>query len=173
MTGKRYDAKRIALSAVFVALMLVILYLSSFFPVMSLTLIAIAGILPAVLVEEYGVGTAALCYAGAAILALLLVPDRMNALLFVLLFGHYPIVKNLSERVKYKWITWAVKLAVANLLFWIIWFLFRFLFMEMVTEMLAWVWLLWIAFNVIFVLYDICLTKLMLLYRVRFSKRMR
>ena len=43
----RMDARRLALSAILVALMLVLLYLASFTPVLSLTLIAIAGLLPA------------------------------------------------------------------------------------------------------------------------------
>ena len=55
-------SKRLAMASVFTALIVVILYLSSFFPMMSLSMVAIAGVLPAVLVSEFGIGTAAMAY---------------------------------------------------------------------------------------------------------------
>lgn len=166
-------SKRLAMASVFTALIVVILYLSSFFPMLSLSMVAIAGVLPAVLVSEFGIGTAAMAYVASSVLALILVPDRMNSMLFVLLFGHYPIIKELSERVKQKWFTWCIKLLSANVLFVVVWILFKNMFASQISEYSGMLAFAWLGYNVIFVMYDICLKKLVLFYKIRIGNRMR
>ena len=169
----RMDARRLALSAILVALMLVLLYLASFTPVLSLTLIAIAGLLPAVIVVECGIGAAVTAYCAASVLALVLVPDKSSAILFALMFGHYPVVKNLIERIRVKWLGWCVKLAVANALFLVLYFVFKNIFLQMVPEIAQLIWVALIAFNIIFVLYDLCFSKLLLFYEYRIARHFR
>ena len=167
------DSRRIAMSAIFVALMIVLLYLSSIFPIMSLSIIAIAGVVSAILISEFGIASAVAAYVTTSVLAAILVPDKSNVVLFIMLFGIYPTIQNLAERVKLMWFTWAIKLVAANILFWITWFIFKTLFLSSVEEYMRFLWMLWIAYNVIFVMYDICLKKLVLFYKFRFARHMR
>ena len=52
MDGFMKKAKKLTVSAILTALSIVLLYLASVFPVLSLSLIAVAGLLPAVAVIE-------------------------------------------------------------------------------------------------------------------------
>lgn len=164
-------SKQMAAASVFTALMVVLVYLSALFPTMSLSIIAVAGVISAVIVSEFGLSAAVMAYICASVLSLLLVPDKSNALLFALMFGVYPIIQNLAERVKHKWFTWVIKIASANLIFAIVWFLFKNLFFTQTDKLMGICWLLWAAVNVIFVMYDICLKKLVIFYKIRFANR--
>ncbi len=166
-------AKRIAAASVFTALMVVLIYLSAFFPTMSMSIIALAGVVSAVLVSEYGLATAAMAYASASVLALILVPDKSNAVLFAIMFGIYPIIQNLIEHVKYKWLTWCTKITVANLMFFITWILFKKLFFTETEFVTAIGWVLLMGANAVFVMYDICLKKLVIFYKIRVANRIR
>ena len=166
-------AKRIAAASVFTALMVVLVYLSSLFPTMSMSIIAVAGVISAVLVSEYGLSTAAMAYASASVLALVLVPDKSNALLFALVFGIYPIIQNLVEHVKPKWLTWCIKIAVANLIFAVVWILFKTLFFAEPDFAAGMGLILLITANVVFVMYDVCLKKLVIFYKIRIVNRIR
>lgn len=170
---KKFDSKRFALSAVMTALMVVLVYLSSLFPVMSLSIVAIAGVLSAILVSECGVSYACLAYIAASALMLITAPDKSNAVLFVLLFGIYPIIAVFLERVKYKVFTRVLKLLTANVLFFIALMLFK-LFMFVETGNATGIfWFIWITYNVIFVMYDVCLKKLVIFYKIRIGKHIR
>ncbi|MEG2571197.1 MAG: hypothetical protein RSA70_07160, partial [Clostridia bacterium] len=109
-------AKKTALGAVLCAFTLVLLYLGSIFQVMSLSLIAIAGLLPTVLIIESGLGSGALMYVASSILAILLVPDKQVAILYIVLFGSYPFIKYGAERVKPMILTWLIKIVASNAL---------------------------------------------------------
>ena len=170
---KKFDSKSFALSAVMAALMVVLVYLSSLFPVMSLSIVAIAGVLSAILVSECGVSYACLAYISASALMLITAPDKSNAVLFVLLFGIYPIIAVILERVKHKMFTCVLKLLVANVLFFITLMFFRLLMFVEIGDKAGIFWFVWIVYNVIFVMYDVCLKKLVIFYRIRIGKHIR
>jgi len=165
-----FKAKQMAMSAIFVALMVILVYLSSFFPVMSLSIIAIAGVLSAIIVSEFGISAGAIAYVAASVLSFILVPDKSNAVLFILLFGCYPIVKIAAERVKRIWFTWLIKLVVANVLFIVVCFLFKTFFFTIEDSVAGFLPIVCIVFNVVFVMYDVCLKKLVIFYKIRIAK---
>ena len=88
----REQSQKIALCGVLCALAVVVLLLGGIFSlaVYCAPLLAIAVFLP--VLEEYGPGTAGVAYGAVSILALLLVPDRETALVYVF-FGWYPILR--------------------------------------------------------------------------------
>ncbi len=170
---KKFDSKAFALSAVMAALMVILVYLSSLFPVMSLSIVAITGVLSAILVSECGVLYACLAYVTASILMLLIVPDKANAVLFSILFGIYPIISSFLERVKHKWFTWLLKFFAANALFFITYLIFKMFMLVEAGERIGVLGFIWIVYNVIFVMYDICLKKLIVFYKIRIGKHIR
>lgn len=166
---KRDGARRVAFSALLAALSLVILYLSAVFPAGRLALVAVAGLLPAAAVIRFGIPSGAACFAASALLALLLLPDKGNALLYLLFFGYYPLVKSAAERMRRRVWEWAVKLLVFNGAFALLYFGFSALFVRTLPG--GWVpGLLWLAGNAVFVLYDIGFSGLIAQYQRRLGR---
>ena len=63
---------------------------------------ALAGLLMIMIVIEMGARWAWPTFAVVAILSVFFVPDKQAALLYVIFFGYYPILKALIERLKNK-----------------------------------------------------------------------
>ena len=75
---------------------------------------ALAGLLMIMIVIEMGARWAWPTFAVVAILSVFFVPDKQAALLYVIFFGYYPILKALIERLKNKIVQWVLKYAVFN-----------------------------------------------------------
>ena len=88
----RQQSRKVALCGVLCGLAVVVLLLGGLFSlaVYCAPLLAMAVLLP--VLEEYGPRTAGAAYGAVALLALLLVPDRETALVYVC-FGWYPILR--------------------------------------------------------------------------------
>jgi hypothetical protein len=163
--------RRLTLAALLTALSVALLFFAGLTPSGKLGLSAAAGLIPAVAVLREGVRTGFLCYAGTSILALMLLPSKLPALLYTILLGHYPMLKALIERLRKRSLEWLCKLALANALFFL---LRRFLWALLVPalpEALEAVWPYYLAGNVAFIAYDIGFSKLIDLYRSRTLKR--
>lgn len=160
------------------AVSVILLYLSSVMPTMRIGLVAIAGILPAFLVLRFGVSAGFISYAAASLLALLLLPNKLTALLYIILFGHYPMVKSLIERIRRLWLEWVLKLALFNVLLAILMALNSlFLDRSIIEGIFSFnmpVPVLYIALfaagNIVFVIYDIGFTGLIAVFIARFKK---
>lgn len=106
-------AKRLALCAILAALGVLILLLASAVRPIAVALAALAGLLPAIAVIQCSLWWSLGVYAVTGGLALLLVPDKGPAVLYLLFFGFYPVVKSLLERIPNAVLCWAAKLAAA------------------------------------------------------------
>ena len=106
-------SKQIALCGLLCALAVTMLLLGGILGIGMFAgpILAMAVLLP--ILEEYGAKTAAAAYGAAAILALLLVPDRETALVFAF-FGWYPLLRPRLDRVHSCPVRLLVKLAVCN-----------------------------------------------------------
>lgn len=121
MRGSR-GVYRVALTAVLAAVSLILLYLSTLLPTGRMGIVALAGLTPAAAVVSSGVGAGVLCYAGTGILALILLPDKGGALLYLLFFGLYPIVKYAVERLRRLPLELFLKLVFFNGVLTVFWF---------------------------------------------------
>ncbi len=159
----------ITLSALMAALSVSFMYVGNILPTGRLGIIAVASLFVTAAVIEAGLSAGVFVYAGSGLLAALILPDKSSALLFGLFFGYYPLVKSLAERIGKIVLTWAVKLTVFNAAFAVVWFLFRKLLFDADTFTVNTL----VAFalgNLVFVVYDLGLTKLISFYIVRISK---
>ena len=172
MEGKRYagGAGRIALGAVFSALGLLLLYAASVTPSGQLGMTAAAGIFPAAALIS-GEGPAGwLCFAATGILAFFLIPDKGCALLYLIFFGFYPVLKHYIEKLKKLPLEWFFKLVVCNGVLAVFWFLLRAVLLKQLPAVFDSLWLFWIAGNLSFVLYDLGFSRLMSFYLVRIHR---
>ncbi|MGI6497686.1 MAG: hypothetical protein ACOX0U_02395 [Oscillospiraceae bacterium] len=94
------------------------------------------------------------------LLALLFLPAKECVLLYALLFGHYPMLKSLIERLRKPVLEWCCKLALFNGLLSILYFVFRMLFLSAIPEAWAQTAIIYVGGNIAFVLYDICFSQL-------------
>lgn len=168
----RLKTLRVTLPALLAALSLILLYLSALLPSGRWGAVAAVGLLPAAAVISVGLWGGFACYAVVCLLGFLLVPNRLNMLLYALLFGLYPMVKSLLERSKRRWVGVLGKLAFFNGILTLFLWLFSALFVPALPEIARnRYWLVYLAGNGIFFLYDFGFTKLIALYLARVGSR--
>jgi hypothetical protein len=105
---------RAALGGMVSALCLLLIFLAGLIPPLAMTLPLIAGMLLVLVVKEVSMSWAFLTYLSVSALSLLVCYDKEAPLIFIMLFGHYPLLKQLLERVKLKPVVLILKLAVFN-----------------------------------------------------------
>lgn len=153
-------ASRTALVGVLSAGSLALLWLASISPSGRLGFNAAAGLFPVAGVLVAGRGAGYLCWAASGILGLVLLPDKGTALLYLAFFGVYPVLKSKFEGHKYKSTGWICKLLYFNLVLAVFWFLLRSVFLPSLPVWLNHSGLVWLLGNIVFVIYDIGLSRL-------------
>lgn len=166
-------SKRLALTALLTGLSLLFLYGASLLPGGRLGLTAVAGLFPAAAVASFGLSAGFLCYAGTAILALLLVTDKGLALLYLLFFGLYPMVKGAVEQLRRPWLEILLKLAFYLSALTVLLLGFR----AVLLAVLPWentpFWLLYLGGGLVFLAYDFGFSKVICLYEKRLGRVLR
>ena len=163
---------QIALGGVLAAGALVMLWLACVAPSGQLGLTAVGGLFPMAAAVAAGRAAGYLCWGAAGLLGLILLPDKGVALLYLIFLGLYPVVKGAVESLRRLPLEWALKLAFFNLALTLCWSLFRELFLPALPDWLTGsLPVLYGAGNVVFVLYDIGLSRLVGWLRFRLGPR--
>lgn len=97
---ERTKTFKLALGGICLALTLIFMFGASFVPGIELTLFAIASLFTAVMIIETGVGGGILLYIGAALLGLILLPNKLALVPYIFFFGYWCIIKYYIEKVK-------------------------------------------------------------------------
>lgn len=163
------NTARITLCAMMAALASLFM-LTSYFPYLTYAIPAVAGLFIMVAVIEINAKWATAAYvASAVIVALIAEPEAK--MLYVLFFGYYPVLKAVFEKLKSRLLEYVLKFAVFNA---------AVIFAYSVVATLIGVDLsdmgdfgkyssivLLIAANVVFVVYDLAVTKMAQFYIIR------
>ncbi len=168
---------KIAFCGIMTALSLVIL-LATIVPITEISLAALAGIVGMPVVVEVGRKYGLLTYATVSLLSLLLIPTIEGKALYIAFFGYYPVLKAaLENRRMPAALEWGIKLAVFNAATVLAYFIML-TFLSLPADSftiggisLPWVFLL--IGNGVFILYDRCLTGLLLRYLRSWQPRVR
>ncbi|MBQ6266837.1 MAG: hypothetical protein IJK64_03610 [Clostridia bacterium] len=171
------QSSKCALGGIIAALSAALMILVAVIPFLTYSLPAVAGALIIFIVIEIDKKWAFGVYAVVSILALLLVPDKEVAVMYVAFFGYYPILKAAAEAKCGAVLAWVIKIAVFLASMVLAYVLMINLMGVTIDEMDSFgVWavplLLGIG-TVAFVLYDIVLTKIVTLYLMKFRKHFR
>ena len=161
MNGK---ARPLARSSLAAAAGVTALYLGSILPSARISILCISALGVAFVVMNCSSRWALGCYAVTGILALLLLPEKTLAFLYLLLPGYYPIFKLRAERFGTVWMRWGMKLAVFHGAFAASVLLTR--LYAPLAGMLSGrsLWFLWAAALAVFLLFDYVLGLLILYY---------
>lgn len=170
---KRQSTK-VALCGIISSVSVVLMFMTGLVPFLTYTLPAVSGALLAIIVIEINKKWATGAYIAISLLSLLIVADKEAAMFFVAFFGYYPIIKEVIEDKLPKVLEWIVKLLLFNvaavIAYVVIIYVFGIPFDEM-EEYGKYSALILLAMgNVIFILYDYCMTSLISLYYQRWQK---
>ena len=102
-------------------------------------------------------------------LALILCPDKWLALTYFVFFGLYPVVKSRLEGTKNAVIEWALKLVYFNAVLALFLWLMRSAFFSTLPVYLQGTPTLLLVCNAVFLVYDIGLSRLIVLYSARIA----
>ncbi len=160
----------VSLGGIISAFCLFSMFLTGVMPMFVYTLPALAGALLIIIVIELGVKWAFVTYSTVGILSLFITPDKEAAVMFIMFLGYYPIVKSFFEKSRIRSLEWLLKLVCFNasviLAYQIIIKIFG------ITDVLNefgelgqyGTWAFLAAANVVFIIYDIALTKIISAY---------
>lgn len=161
---------RVALGGIISALCLLCMFMAGIIPAFYLILPMAAGVLLMIIASEVSISWAVLTYISVSILSIFITADKEAALVFIMVFGHYPILRYYLERMKFKVLRYFIKLAVFNIC--VIAFFYVTVFVVGIDQMLEEMEefgkygaaILLALANVIFVLYDFNLGAIYTLY---------
>lgn len=169
------NTKNITFCAIISALATVLM-LISYFPYLTYAVPAFAGLCIMVIVIEINSKWAFLSYFVSSIL-IFLFAETESKLLYILFFGYYPITKSLIEKVENQIIEWILKLLNFNLAVISAYYILMELFMLPLGDFgpLAeyGVIILLLLANLVFVVYDIAISRMSQLYFLKFHNRVR
>lgn len=172
------NSSKTALGGIVAALSVTMMFLTAVIPTLTYALPAAAGVLLIIVVIEIDKKWAFGVYAAVSLLSLLILPDKEAAVMYVFFFGHYPIVKAILEgKLQNRAALWILKFLIFNVsvvaAYLIIIYVFQ-LPMDEMEEFGKWgVWVLLGLGNVVFLVYDVALSRLVTLYMLKWHKAFR
>ena len=167
----RGHTKYLTVSAMLVALGVILLGLGSLINTLDLTVAALASILCVWAVIEMGKTYAWMIWLVTSFLSLLLLPQKTPGC-FYLFIGLYPILKERLERLP-RAVEWVLKIVIFHAMIALCWLVLRIFVPEEAALEFGWLLLATYALVLVaFLLYDYALTKLISFYLQKLQKRL-
>ena len=174
MNNRKKLSFKVALGGVIAALSLLLMLVAGVTTSLVYAIPMITGAFLMVLVIEFGAGFAGLEYLAISIISMLLLGNKEAAIMYVAFFGYYPIIKSFIEKYMGKILSWIVKYVIFNVSMVVAYFVVSKIFMITFDDMEVFgkyaLLILLLAGNVLFVVYDIMLTRLITIYVYRWQK---
>lgn len=174
-------SQKVALCGMVAALCTLLMFMTGVFPFATYAMPALAGLLMVTVAVETGASWAFTLYAAVSILSVILTPDKEAMLMFIMFFGHYPITKFWLEKIKFKPLSWLLKIICFNFCIVVAYIVVIFVFQmpDILTEFGDFgkysVLIMLGLGNVLFFVYDFALTQIMsvyiLIFRPKFLRR--
>ena len=166
-------SERVALGGIVASLCIVLMFMSGVMPVLYIAAPMMAGMLMIILAEEVSVPWAWLTYTAVSLLSMIISFDKEAALMFVLFFGYYPILRPSLTKIRLRTARLLCKLVLYNL----------FLAADVLTTIYvlglpsfddysrAMMITLGVLANLLFLSYDLLLSRMRWFYRKYFVRR--
>lgn len=182
--GRRRATRWLVTSALLCALAVVSLAMGALVELIDLTAAALAALVLLPILLCYGTRYALLSYAVTAVLGVMLMPQSLGAWMFAGLTGYYPLLKKQLDRLP-RLLSWLAKLAIVGVVIFAYIALFYFIalggegsFLDALVlgigegeggALMAWATVGLMVFT--YVLFDILIDRLLILYFLRWQKR--
>jgi hypothetical protein len=172
MKGNSLDTKKIALNGILGALAVICLLLATVLPTNRLSFYALSSFFIAVSIIESGVRAGWIFYLASSLLALIIVPEKLGIIPYVIFFGLYGLVKYYIEKLDKIIIEYILKFVYFNISAGIAVLTISSLFGIEMSVKLPW-WLLIIALEIVFLIYDFVYTLFINYYREKLKPKMK
>lgn len=157
---------KITFSAIMSALAVVIM-LTSYFPYLTYAIPAISGLCVMVVLIETDYKWAVFTYISSAVLVFMFA-EMESKFLYVFLFGYYPILKSLIEKINKQIFEWILKIIIFNISILLVYGVFSKLFALSLDDFGALkqygVAILLLLSNIVFIVYDIAVSRMSMVY---------
>ena len=166
--------KKLTLSAMLVALGAVLMVIGGYVEVLDLTVCAVVSLLVAFACIEIGAPYTWLIWVATALATFLIQPGKSLWLLYLLIFGIYPILKGYIERMpRSLWLLF--KLVFINAILATMTFVYEFIFAVPLVPIDNKIIVLGVyaVMNIAFIAYDMFITIMMRIYFGRFRNRIK
>ncbi len=166
-------SRPLSCSALSAAVGVVLLYLAALLPTGKIFMVCAASLAVVFLRMRFDWRWALGCFAVTGLLGLLLSPSKVPAILYVVFFGYYPLVKLPAERIASPIWRWAAKLGCFNLAMAGLYAAFHSVLPAQQGPLAAFPALMLLCANAAFVIYDLALRQGILYYLRHISGRMK
>ena len=170
------NATRLAVCGISTALCVVLLFFGGVSFFLAYAMPMLAGMFMIMLKNSFGASAAWTTYVSSSVLSFLLVADRECVLMYIMFFGFYPIIQSSVNRIKMKAVQWVVKLLLFNVVVFLVQVILVYVFGIPFLEEGEGRWLILFfaaLMNVLFVSYDIILSKLTAIYIEKLESRIK
>ncbi len=168
------QSSKCAVGGIVAALSLVLMISVAIIPFMTYALPALAGAFIVFVVIEIDKKWAAGVYAAVAILGIFLVPEKEVAVLYLAFFGYYPILKAVIESKTGTVVGWILKILTFEITMIVsYWLMIKFMgvTIDEMDEFGVWAIPMLLGLGTFaFIMYDIAISKLIILYLKRWRK---
>ncbi len=174
MNSRKKLSFKVAIGGVIAALSLLLMLVAGVTTSLVYAIPMITGAFLMALVIEFGARFATLEYVAISIASMLLLGNKEAAIMYVAFFGYYPIIKSFIEKNLKKSIGWITKYLIFNVSMVVAYFVVSNIFMITFDDLEGFgryaMPVLLLIGNILFVLYDIMLTRLVTLYIYKWQK---
>lgn len=172
MKNNSLNSKKIALNGILGALAVVSLLLAAIIPTNTLSFYALSSFFISVVIVENGIRAGWLFFVATSLLSLIVVPEKLALVPYVVFFGIYGIVKFYIEKLNKLALEYVLKFIYFNLCAGIAVVTVSQLFNTALVSRLPW-WLLVIALEIVFFVYDYVYTLFIGYYRDKLRSRLK
>ena len=170
---RKSRASYITTGGILIALTIVVLYLTQFIQINTLTLLTVASLFVPVALIKCNLKTAWIVYVGSSILSILLIQFNI-ALMYTVFFGLYGIIKYLAEKKRHiKPLEIILKLIFFNIAIAIYYLVFTSLLGTLNLNLKFPIYLVILVGEIVFFVYDYGLTLLIAFYMQKIHTRLK
>ena len=145
----------VAFGGIATAVALICLFVTSVFQFSKLALCFGSSVICGVMVVSFGYKTSLIHYLAVAILSVLFVPDKTVAVLYVVVFGNYPIIRFFLDGIKNALTKNFIKFILFNMYLILIFLITNFILnIDIIKSLKYSVWFVWTAMILLLFLYD-------------------
>lgn len=166
------NTRKVALGGILLALTVIILYAESVMPTSKLSLYALSSFFVSVIVIESGIRAGWIFYVASSLLALIIIPDKIALIPYLVFFGVYGIIKFYVEKLNKPVLEYIFKVAYFNACLAAAFLLIKEFFLESVRVDFPW-WAVIAVLEVVFIIYDYVYTLFIQYYNQKIKKMIR
>ena len=170
--NKRFSARILSLGGVLLALTVITLFAESILPTSKLSLYSLSSFFIAVMIIESGAKAGLVFYISSALLALVVVQNKLELIPYIAFFGNYGLVKYLVEKLRNLFLEYVLKISYFS-----IWLVVAFIFAKAffaanIKINFPW-WVVIVLLEAAFVIYDYVYSLIVRYYSAKFRDRLK